>query len=165
MIKLTPFLVASTLIVLLSGCASETAPVVPNVPVAAPVPSDDAKVLVALDYYEPMYKLDTDGRVTHLRLTNRHVPAPVLGEVNKLAHLQGLDLFAATVTDEGLAQLKDLQKLRSIGLGATAISDVGLVHLEQLKSLQWVWLPKNKVTEGAIAKLKEARPEMNIYTH
>ena len=166
MVRLPLYFMGSLWLACMLGCASDPPPAVPNVATAAvPTPTDDAKVLLALDPYEPMYKLDADGRVTHLRLTNRHVPAPVLSEVNKLAHLIGLDLYAATVTDEGLAQFKDLQKLRSIGLGATAISDNGLTHLQQLKSLRYVWLPKNSVTEAGIATLKEACPELNVYSH
>src|SRR5947209_1858632 len=51
-------------------------------PVAPPIPPD-AMVLLALDYYEPVYKVDADGRVTRLRLTWRSLPLPVLAEINK----------------------------------------------------------------------------------
>ncbi len=97
------------------------------------------------------------------RLVNgRRLPTAMMTEVGKLTELHGLDCYGTTVTDEGLAQLKDLQKLRSIGLGATQVTDKGLVHLENLKNLQWVWLPRSTVTKAAVKKLKDARPDMNV---
>jgi hypothetical protein len=147
------------------GCRDNPAPPAPEVPPAVtvrPVTSDE-KVLVVLDFLEPMFKVNTDGRVTHLRLGGRHVPTAILTEVGKLTELQGLDLYGTTVSDEGLAQLKDLQKLRSIGLGATPITDRGLDHLEKLQSLQYVWVPKATVTKSAIEKLKSERPDLNVY--
>ena len=99
---------------LVIGCRETPGPA-PNVSLdlAVPALTSDEKVLLVMDYYEPMYKVDANGRVTHLRLSWRHVPSAVLSEVGKLTELQGLDLYGTTVTDEGLAQLKDLQKLRS----------------------------------------------------
>jgi hypothetical protein len=131
-------------------------------PVAPPLPPDE-KVLRALDYYEPAYKVDADGRVTHLRLTWRNLPPPVMAEVNKLTELHALDLYGADVTDEGLGQIKDLQNLRQMGLGGTPITDRGLVHLQKLQSLQFVWLPKDSVTQAGVEALKQARPDLNVY--
>ena len=125
--------------------------------------SSDEQVLLALDYYEPMYQLNGEGRVIKLRLTQRHLPVAVLAEVGKLTELQALDVYGATVTDDGLAQLKDLQKLRHFGLGGTAITDKGLAHLEKLQSLQWLWIPKHRTTDEGVDKLKQARPDLNIY--
>src|SRR5207249_581852 len=129
---------------------------------SVPAPTSDEKVLLVLDHYEPMYKVDTNGRVTHLRLGGRHLPTAVMAEVGKLTELHGLDLYGTSVTDEGLAQLKNLQKLRTMGLGATAITDKGLVHLEKLQSLQWVWLPSQTVTKAGRDKLKDDRPDLNV---
>jgi len=141
------------------GCQGNSARSVP----AAPGPTPDEQVLFALDCYDPMYQVDADGRVTRLRLVWQHLPSPVLAEVGKLTELRAIDLAWSTVTDEGLAQLKDLQKLRSIGLGGTPVTDQGLVHLEKLQSLQWLWLPAKTVTKAGVEKLKDARPDMNVY--
>src|SRR5687767_13695713 len=109
------------------GCRDSQAPPVSGLPTVTTVPaataSADEKVRVALDHYEPMYKIDAKGRVTHLRLQGRHLPVAVLAEVGKLTEVQALDFWGTTLNDEGLAQLKDLQKLRSIGLGSTAVTD------------------------------------------
>jgi hypothetical protein len=141
------------------GCQDSPAPPAP----ANRDPTPDEQVLLALDGYDPMYQINEDGRVTRLMLVWRHLPGPVLAEIDKLTELQSIDFAHTTVTDEGLAQLKDLQKLRSLGLGGTLVTDQGLVHLEKLQSLQWVWLSKNTVTEAAVERLKEARPDMNVY--
>jgi hypothetical protein len=144
------------------GCRESAAPPAPPDP-ATPTLTLDQKVLLALDCYDPMYKVDADGRVTHLRLAGRHLPNAVMAEVGKLTELQALDLWGTTVTDEGVAHLKDLQKLRNLGLGASLITDKALVHLEKLQSLQWVWVPPRTVSKAGIEKLKENRPDMNVY--
>jgi Leucine Rich repeat len=150
---------AAVLCAVTVGCAGSPPPPV----VANPDPTPDGQVLLALDCYDPMYQVDEDGRVTRLNLVWRHLPGPVLAEIGKLTELRHIDLAHTTLTDDGLAQLKDLQKLRSIGLSGTEVTDQGLVHLEKLQSLQWVWLSRNKVTEAAVEKLKEARPDLNVY--
>jgi hypothetical protein len=140
------------------GCGSADTPV--DSPI---VLTPDEKVLLALDHYEPMYKVDADGRVTRLRMPRRHLPPEVFTEINKLTELVGLDLYGASVSDEGLARLTELRKLRNLGLGGTPISDKALVHIEKLQSLQYLWLPKNRVTKAGVEKLKTARPDLNVY--
>jgi hypothetical protein len=130
---------------------------------AAPTLTSDEKIMLALDCYDPVYQVDADGRVTRLRLIWRHLPAPVLAEVGKLTELRAIDLAFTTITDDGLAQLKDLQNLRSMGLSGAPITDKGLAHLEKLQSLQWVWLSKQTISKAAVDKLKDARPDMNVY--
>ncbi|HJT78241.1 MAG TPA: hypothetical protein VJ739_13640 [Gemmataceae bacterium] len=125
--------------------------------------SPDEQVLLTLDCYNPQYKIDEDGHVTDLNLGWRHLPGPVLAEIDKLTELEHIDLAYTTVTDDGLVQLKDLQKLRSMGLTGTPVTDKGLDHLEKMPNLQWVWLPRERVTEAAVERLKEARPDMHIY--
>jgi hypothetical protein len=130
---------------------------------SAPPASNDEKVLLELDYFEPMYKIDDAGRVTRLRMTNRQLPAPVLAQIGTLTALLNLELAGSSVTDADLIHLKDLQELRTIGLTGTAISDAGLVHLEKLESLRWIWLPKKTVTKEGAARLKASRPGITVY--
>jgi hypothetical protein len=123
----------------------------------------DEKVLLALDYYDPVYQVDEDGRVIKLHLVWRHLPDSVLAEIGKLAELRNIDLACSTVTDDGLAHLQGLQKLSGLGLGGTKITDNGLAHLEKLQSLRYLWLPKNSVTQAGVEQLKEARPDLSVY--
>jgi hypothetical protein len=154
----TPLVVAALLCVAALGCRNK-APV-ESVPVA---PGGDAGVLVALDPYEPIYLTDADGRVVNLKLPNRHIPAALMAEIGKLSELETLDLFGTSVTDEGLAHIRNLQKLSRLGLGDTPITDAGLLHLQPLKGLRHTWLPKQRLSEGAIEKLKEACPQLGVH--
>lgn len=141
----------------LVGCGQEVTP-----PAPGPSLTGDEQVMKTIDYLEPMYQVDFDKRVIKLRLSGRHLPPAVLAEVGKLSELRNLDCFHSTMNDEGLAQLKDLQNLRSMGVG-NQITDKGLATLEKLPNLQWVWVPKHRVTKEGLDKLKEARPDMNVY--
>ena len=146
------------------GCRENAAPTVPLVALDPPIPAltTDEKVLMVLDFYDPMYKVDANGRVTHLRLSGRHVPSTIMAEVGKLTELHVLDLYGTTVNDEGLAKLKDLQKLKSIGLGASQMTDKGLVYLANLQNLQWAWVPRQRISKTALDKLKDDRPDLNV---
>ncbi len=150
---------AAALCALVVGCQGNPTPSAPAEHTLTP----DEQVLRDLDCYNPMYKIDDEGHVVSLRLGWRHLPGPVLAEVDKLTELWEIDLAFATVNDDGLAQLKDLQKLHSMGLAGTAVTDRGLPHLEKLQNLQYVWLPKETVTQAAVDKLQEARPDMHVY--
>jgi hypothetical protein len=143
----------------LSGCREKAA----ELPAAAPPGSPDAKVLLALDHFNPQYKVDAAGRVTHLRLPWQHLPRPALAEIDQLTELQFLELSWTTLNDEGLARLKDLQQLQQLSIVGTAITDQGLVHLAEFPSLQQVWVSKDRFTEEAIEMLKKARPDLAVH--
>jgi Leucine-rich repeat (LRR) protein len=157
------FRIVSTLAAILCavtfGCQGSPAPSAD----ASPDPTTDEQVLRALDCYEPMYQVDVNGRVTHLHLQWRHLPGPVLDEIDKLTELEFLDVGNTTLTDEGLAQLKDLQKLTTLSLAGSQITDKGLRWLEKLRSLHQIWVSKNRVSETAVEQLKEARPDLAVY--
>ena len=146
---------------LMMGCRDAPLPK-PVEPAKASVPTDE-QALRALDYFEPMYQIDESGRVIRLRLTNRPLSGAPLKEINKLTELINIDFYGANVTDDDLAQLQDLQKLKTIGLGATQMTDNGLVHLGKLKSLRFVWVSKASITQAAVDKLNESRPDIRVY--
>lgn len=151
-------------LLLIMGCrgASEPPPQ-PGPAKTVNAPTGDAKIMLDLDYYEPMYLLDADSRVIRMRMTWRHLPTPVIAEIAKLTELQQLDLYGANVTDEGLAQIRELKKLRNLGLGATPVTDQGLVHLQKLEGLRYVWLSKQRISEQAAEDLRAARPNLTVY--
>jgi hypothetical protein len=141
------------------GCPGPPPP--PPPPTIGPAsPVGDEAILLALDAYEPVYKVDADGRVIHLRLGGRHLPVSVLAEIAKLKELRGLTFWGTDISDGGLTYVKGLSKLRTLELRGTAITDRGLVHLENLASLQYVWLPKKTVTKEAADMLKNSLPEI-----
>jgi hypothetical protein len=149
-------LLAALLSAVVAGCGASSSPV-------SPILMADEEVLRALDYYDPMYQVDADGRVIKLKLTGLDLPVTILADIGRLTELRCLDAAWSTVTDEGLAQLNNLQELRDLGLGGTLVSDEGLGHLEKLHSLQRVWLSKGTVTEEGVEKLRKARPDMSVY--
>ncbi len=153
---------ASVVCAVALGCQGGSAPSGPGSP-AATVAASDQQVLLALDGYNPTYKVDEYGRVIGLRLPWHHLPVPVLAEIGKLTELQEIDLGSSTVTDDGLAQLKDLQHLKTMGLSGTQITVKGLPHLEKLQGLQQIWLSERVFTEAAVERLKEARPGLQVH--
>lgn len=142
------------------GCRGGSAP---TTPAAGASLSPDEQVLQTLDCYNPEYKTDEDGRVTELKLVGQPLPVAAFAEIDKLTELQIMDLAWSTTTDEGLAQLKDLRNLRDLGLGGTPVTDRGLTHLEKMPSLQRLWLSKRTISGAAVEKLREARPDMQIF--
>jgi hypothetical protein len=147
------------------GCGAKSAPSVDGKPAVAATPRNiDAEVLLFLDPYDPMYLIDAQGRVVHLRMGGLHLPTPVMAEIGKLTELREFELGSAIFTDEGLAQLKDLQKLMAVGFGNTPLTDESLVHIAKLKGLRHTWLPNNKkITKEGIEKLKNAIPELSVH--
>jgi hypothetical protein len=112
-----------------------------------------------------MYSVNAEGRVIRLRLIWRHLPTAVMAEVGKLTELQHLDLAGATVTDDGLAQLKNLQKLKNLGLGQTMVTEKGLAHLEKMEGLRNVWLSKQRISDEAAANLRAAHSGLAVHHH
>lgn len=157
---MVPLALAAVVCAVPLGCRGGSAP---PTPAADARLSPDEQVLQALDCYNPQYKVDEDGHVTDLNLVWRGLSPSAMTEIDKLTDLEHIDLAYSTMNDDGLVQLKDLQKLRTMGLTGTPVTDGGLVHLEKMQNLQWVWLPKEGVSEAAVEKLKEARPDMHIY--
>ena len=147
---------AALLVVCVLGCAATP-------PAVEQAPSVDEQVLVALDHYNPIYKLNADGQVINLQLNGRNVPASALVEVGKLKEVRGISLYAAQVTDESLANLHGCTKLQTLGLGATPISDKGLVHLEKFQDLSHIWVPKARVSTEGVNALKNALPALNVH--
>ncbi|HZZ79506.1 MAG TPA: hypothetical protein VFE62_13370 [Gemmataceae bacterium] len=149
----------------LVGCRANSAPPKSPAPPPAGVStlSADQQVLLKLDCYDPMYKIDADGRVTILRLLGRNLRPDALAEIGKLTELEILDLYGANLTDDGLANLNELQKLRMLGLGGTPITDKALTHLGKLQALNHVWLPKRAISKTGLEKLKEACPDVNVH--
>jgi hypothetical protein len=140
------------------GCQEKVQPDAPEEPL-----SPDEAVIKALEAYDPIYKLDSGGRVVKLKLEGRRIPASVLDEVCKLTELKDLSLYAASLTDDNLARLQTLKNLRALGLGATLITDRGLIHLEPLSSLQWIWVSKRLVPSQGVDDLKAAIPELTVF--
>ncbi|MEO0445236.1 MAG: c-type cytochrome domain-containing protein, partial [Verrucomicrobiota bacterium] len=85
---------------------------------------------------------------------------PIVGSMSGLTklHLQG-----TSVTDSGLAYLKDLSELTYLNLyGNAKVTDKGLEHLSGLKNLQRLYLWQSGVTPAGAEKLEKAIPGLVI---
>jgi len=86
----------------------------------------------------------------------------IASTLRKVSHVTGLHLHDCSVTDAGLAYLKDVNNLGHINLSGTKITDAGLVHLSGMTNLHLVILNDTGVTAEGIAKLKKSLPQLEV---
>jgi hypothetical protein len=66
------------------------------------------------------------------------------------------------LTDADLAQFEGLTNLEDLDLGPTRVTDAGLVHLRGLNKLQSVSFSWHEISDGAMAKLQQDRPKLQV---
>ena len=80
-----------------------------------------------------------------------------------LRSMKQLILARTQVGDAALADLAVLPQLQFLTLSDTEITDTGLMHLANYPQLNFVNLVKaKKVTDAAVARLRQARPNLRI---
>jgi len=106
-------------------------------------------------------KVTDEGLLSLRTLPDLQVLALVSASITDdgLENLKGLNLSElwlqdTRITDAGLAHLKEMESLTFLRLGQTAITDAGLVHLKGLKRLASLGLP-DRVTDAGLAHLRE----------
>lgn len=67
-----------------------------------------------------------------------------------------------TITDDGLAFVKDAPVLTRLNLPNTNVSDAGLVHLQAAKQLEYVNVRETKVTRDGVEALRKALPKCEV---
>jgi hypothetical protein len=77
--------------------------------------------------------------------------------------LQGMDLEASSISDDGLQYLSQLPQVHSVSLTETGITDAGLEHLRTLDHLESLHLEQTGVTKPAVVALMRALPYCRIY--
>ena len=77
-----------------------------------------------------------------------------LGDYERLAKTEKLDLRRSHVTDAGLVHLTKLTRLKELWLDDCLVTDAGLVHLKALKNLESLRLGNTRVTDRRLANLK-----------
>ena len=79
------------------------------------------------------------------------------------ASIDGLDLAATRVNDEGVATIvEQLPSLISLGLARTRVTDAGIPHLARLTSLYDLNLYDTAITADGAAALGQALPGCRI---
>jgi hypothetical protein len=100
----------------------------------------------------------------HLDLSGTGVTDEGLKEVAKHRGLTNLSLQGVkNVTDTGVKELAGLPHLKSLVLRATGVTDAGLAELAGCPSLTFLSvMGADKVTDGGVARLKAARPGLEV---
>lgn len=78
----------------------------------------------------------------------------VLNDLLLLKNLSVLDLSATTITDAGLARIKELKKLRVIRLNELQISGTGLKYLAENPSLRRIEIVNTLVTDEMVIEYR-----------
>jgi hypothetical protein len=93
----------------------------------------------------------------HLRCS-RDITDKGLMHLKGLTDLETIDLSEASLTDAGLAYLKDMKKLNDLRIGGN-FTEYGLQHLKELKSLDYLWLYTDYgIPNRAVRELKKSLP-------
>ena len=82
--------------------------------------------------------------------------------VGRLFRLERLDLSRTSISDDGLAYLRDMQVLEALDLRDTSVSDVGLDGLRGLPALKVVWFAGSKVSDQGIARFRRNHPGCHV---
>jgi len=67
-------------------------------------------------------------------------------------------LYGRSISDSGLAFVRDLPRLKALNVGGTEISDAGLQYISELPDLESLTLSRTHVTEEGLLRLL---PQMN----
>jgi hypothetical protein len=124
---------------------------------------NDAQVLQSLKALLPKHRMNDDGRIVDLSLEGRKVDDAAMNEIHQLTALRGLSLHGASVTDAGIAKIREMP-LQRINLSGTLITDAGLDHIETLVDLRDIWLMDNqKLSKVRVDTLREKLRGVRIH--
>jgi hypothetical protein len=76
-----------------------------------------------------------------------------LDRLERLTHLEVLNIAGSGVTDAGVGNLRSLKRLRWLNLDRTAVGDEGLRRLCEMKSLRWLSLNGTNITDAGLESL------------
>jgi YHS domain-containing protein/mono/diheme cytochrome c family protein/uncharacterized membrane protein len=102
------------------------------------------------------------GCVADLSLARCGVSDAALALVARCPALERLDLRSTRVGDAGLAALAGHARLAELVLADTPLTDASVESLLALPLLQRVYVWKSGVSAAAIARLREARPALEV---
>jgi hypothetical protein len=87
-----------------------------------------------------------------------------MGVIARLPSLEVLSVAYSDITDADVQRLRNLDRLRSLNVTKTRLTDDSLKHLEQMSTLRTLFIDLNSdLTDAAIARLRNANPELDIY--
>lgn len=100
--------------------------------------------------------------IVELDLDRCRVNSRAFNEIARMKNLTRLSLARAEIDPSHLRRLAKLQHLEVLNLYGTAADDAALDAIADIDSLQRVYLAGTKVTERGLAKLRKARPQLQI---
>ena len=115
-------------------------------------------------------EVDTQGRVTELRLGSNGLRGSIPPELGKLSNLVGLSLYRNELTGSIPPELGNLTALQGLGLYRNQLTGAIPPELGSLGSLRWLYLTGNRLTGaiprelGDLANLKQLRLYSNDLT-
>ena len=101
-------------------------------------------------------------RLKQLFLTRCSIDPLAFAQMNKLRVLEELDLTASSVDDRQLATLARATKLKVLRLAATRVTDAAIPVLARMQTLEMLDVSKTRMTPGGAARLRQARPGLNV---
>jgi beta-lactamase regulating signal transducer with metallopeptidase domain/Leucine-rich repeat (LRR) protein/tetratricopeptide (TPR) repeat protein len=102
-------------------------------------------------------------QITRLDLSDSSVTDAGLARLKEMTGLRELSLNNCTnITDVGLINLKDCKNLTALSIGNTRITEAGLALLKEMKGLQVLDLRFTKITPGGLAHVKEMKSLTNL---
>jgi serine/threonine protein kinase len=93
---------------------------------------------------------------------NQTVSDGGLAKLKDCKNLTKLVLDGTLVTNAGLVHLKDFKKLSILGVGGTIVSDAGLAHLKDCKNLTGLWLYGTRVSDAGLAGTIKELPNIRF---
>lgn len=81
-----------------------------------------------------------------------------------LADLRVFDAGGTKIDDADLDDLIILPKLHTLKLQDTGVTDAGLIRLKMMPSLRSVWIKGARVSQDGISQLKQARPDITVFS-
>ena len=100
--------------------------------------------------------------LVELNLASTSVTDAGLAPLKDMVRLRKLWLNETAVTDEGLAVLGGLAKLEYLNLFGTKVTDAGLEKLEGLAGLRSLYLWRTEVSPEGAAKFRANRPDCDV---
>jgi len=102
-------------------------------------------------------------KLTELDLGETRMTDAGLKHLAGLTDLCSLRLEDTQVADAGLKDLAPLKKLTELDLRGTRVTDAGLEVLAGFTNLEKLLLYKSLATDKGIAKLRKARPKLDVH--
>ena len=106
---------------------------------------------------------NTDLKDVDFHLSGTSLTDEGLAQVKQLKSVVWLNLKGTKITDAGLANLAELKSLKRLHLELTGIGDAGMAHLAGLENLEYLNLYGTKVTDAGLKRIAGLKNLKKVY--